>query len=74
MQKNNLDQIPKMSVYATLRCNIKMLFELEDGSSYVRTKSVSLVFLWPASFVYFTLEKNTVFTPSSVLDQDVIVP
>ena len=43
LQKNNLDQIPKMSVFATLR--LKMLFELEDGSSYVRTKSVSLVFL-----------------------------
>ena len=72
LQKNNLDQIPKMSVFATLR--FKMLFELEDGSSNVRTKSVSLVFLWPASFVYFTLEKNTVFTRSSFLDQDVVVP
>ena len=43
LQKNNLDQIPKMSVYAI--CAVKMLFELEDGSSYVMTKSVSLVFL-----------------------------
>ena len=43
LQKNNLDQIPKMSVYA-IYCAEKM-FELEDGSSYVRTKSVSLVFL-----------------------------
>ena len=31
LQKNNLDQIPKMSVYVLLRR--KMLFELEDGSS-----------------------------------------
>ena len=71
-QKNNLDQIPKMSVYA-INCAVKMLFELEDGSSYVMTKSVSLFFLCPASFVYFTLKKNTGFTPSSVLDQDGIV-
>ena len=35
-----------------------MLFELEDGSTYVRTKSVSLVFLWLASFVYFVFRKK----------------
>ena len=43
-----------------LYCAVMMLFELEDGSSYVMTKSVSLFFLCPASFVYFTLEKTRV--------------
>ena len=64
LQKNNLDQIPKMSVYAILRRKDVV----RVGRRFVQISKFSFL------LTRFLLFINTGFTPSSVLDQDVIVP